>query len=126
MDGFGQCCGEPSLKYYILQINKIYLNYFYHFKTNISAPYLWDKYNPISQINRLSDGKQLKAQDKLGETLISHDHWLEFGDSSPSTEDDKQDTKTRRYVKREKVLLITPYYVTENCMTVFNTSEAKQ
>ena len=63
------------------------------------------------------------AKDKLEETLMLHDNWLEFSD--PSSSNDLHQSEIRRPIPREKVLLITSYKITADLMTVFNTSYAK-
>ncbi|CAF4111451.1 unnamed protein product, partial [Adineta steineri] len=107
------------------------------------GPLICDKYDPTPIYNKidhiidhiqLPNGKKLSANDatllEIHNLLNPHcrnnndtsklDHhyhsdWLEFDDNPTKA-------TNRRTMKREKVLLITAYNTTKDCMTIFNTS----
>ncbi|CAF1279252.1 unnamed protein product [Adineta ricciae] len=135
-----------AIKHDLTDIKEIYEDCATYFKRQwftYFGPLERDKYDPTpiyNKIDRIIDqiqlpnGKQLTAEtatlldihnllnqhcqvDDNQSTLDRqfHSNWLEFVDE-PSSHSD---------IKREKILLITAYNTTKDCMTIFNTSYAE-
>jgi predicted acylesterase/phospholipase RssA len=144
-----------AINYNILDMKDMYSNVNYYFKKNFLGPFVYSKYDPSrihQKIDEIIDqivfpgDKKISAQnatlldirnllnphdiideEKVKLAIFTHGNYLEFVDDSYFQDSMKTTNVESDFyqVKREKVLLLTAYNITDNTIMIFNTSYSK-